>query len=194
MQDEYALLKPNHRFAYGPSFRNTTQLWHDSGATVSTIVLRKLEGDSSPHPAASPVTSNPPTLDGIFHILSVLMGRTGPGPTMVPSFCLKWRISNHIAADVGHRFSVVCNLLSCDDKSGTTHLQFVIFDVSTASARIVAEIGPIKLQCIDRPDAHELRLPDSYTVKQVPSVDLIEPELRADQRSQWNYTKNMIRT
>ncbi|KAL9587952.1 MAG: hypothetical protein Q9203_003236, partial [Teloschistes exilis] len=181
-QHEYTLLEPNHGFAYGPTFRNMTHLWQDSDATVSTIVLRKLEVDPHGHPEASPVTVDPPTLDDIFHTLGVLMGRTGPGPTMVPSFCLRWRISNRIAADVGRQFSVVCTLLSRDNKSGTTHLQFVIFNVSTASSppKPVAEIGPIKIQCIDRPDAHELRLPDSYTVKQVPYANLVDPDVLSE--------------
>ncbi|KAL9030209.1 MAG: hypothetical protein Q9196_001643 [Gyalolechia fulgens] len=181
-QEEYTQLKPNHGFAYGPTFRNMTHLWQDSGATVSTLVLRDLEADPHAHPGASPVTVDPPTLDGIFHTLGVLMGRTGPGPTMVPSFCLRWRISNRIAADAGRKFSVVCTLLSRDDKSGTVQLQSVIFDVSTAASppKPVAEIGPIKLQCIDRPDAQELRLPDSYTVKQVPYVDLIDPHVLSE--------------
>ena len=175
-RDEYALLKPNHGFDYGPTFRNMTHLRHDSGATVSTIVLRQLEADPHARPEASPVTVDPPTLDGIFHTLGVLMGRKRPGPTMVPTYCLRWRISNRIAADVGQEFSVVCTLLGRDEKSGTTHLQFVIFDMSTTSSppKPVAEIGPIKMQCIDRPDAHDLLLPDSYTVQQVPYPDLVD--------------------
>ncbi|KAL8945279.1 MAG: hypothetical protein Q9211_000197 [Gyalolechia sp. 1 TL-2023] len=100
-QEEYTRLKPNHGFAYGPTFRNMTHLWQDSGATVSTLVLRQLETDAHAHPGASPVTVDPPTLDGIFHTLGVLMGRTGLGPTMVPLFCLRWRISNRIATDAG---------------------------------------------------------------------------------------------
>ena len=177
-RDEYALLKPNHGFDYGPTFRNMTHLWQDSGATVSKIVLRQLEPDPHAHPEASPVTVDPPTLDGIFHTLGALMGRTRPGPTMVPTFCLRWRISNRIAADVGQQFSVVCTLLGRDEKSGTTHLQFVIFEVSTSSPpKPVAEIGPIKLQCIDRLDALEFLLPDSYTIKHVPYADLMDEQV-----------------
>ncbi|KAL8789759.1 MAG: hypothetical protein Q9213_001010 [Squamulea squamosa] len=178
-QDEYALLKSKYGLAYGPNFRNMAHLRQEPGATVSTIVLRHLDSDAHALGKASPVTVDPPTLDSIFHCLGALLGRSGPRPTMVPSFCLRWRISNHIDADPGRQFSVVCKLLDSDEKSGTTHIQFVIFDVSTTSSppKPVAEIGPVKLQCIDRPDARDLGIPDSYVVKHVPYVDLVDPQV-----------------
>ncbi|KAL9594233.1 MAG: hypothetical protein Q9179_005489 [Wetmoreana sp. 5 TL-2023] len=175
-QDEYALLQANNGLAYGPTFRNMIDLRQAPGATVQTIILRQFEPDAHALHEASPVTVDPPTLDTIFHSLNAIQGGDGKGPVIVPSSCLRWRISNHIAADAGQKFSLVGRLLGRDAKSGTTHMQFVIFEVASSSSppKPVAEIGPVKLECIVRPDACDLRFPDSYTVKHVPYVDLID--------------------
>ncbi len=181
-QDEYALLQANSGLAYGPTFRNMVDLWRAPEATVQTISLRQLESDPHALSEASPVTVDPPTLDTIFHSLGTMQGGSGPGPIIVPSFCLRWRISNHIAMDAGRKFSVVARLLGRDEKSGTTHMQFVIFDASSSSSlpKPIAEIGPVKLQCIARLDAHDLRFPDSYGVKHVPYMDLIDTHILSE--------------
>ncbi|KAL8673560.1 MAG: hypothetical protein Q9168_002014 [Polycauliona sp. 1 TL-2023] len=177
-QDEYTRLKSDHRLAYGPTFRNMTHLrTQQSSATVATIALRQLENDPHTHQGASPVAVDPPTLDSIFHTIGALIGTTGPGPTMVPSSCQAWRISNRIAADVGRLLAVVCTVLDRDEKSSTMQIQYVIFDVSTPSSppKAIAEIGPIKWKCFDQPDTLHLGLPDSYVIKHVPYTDLIDP-------------------
>lgn len=147
-----------------------------AGASVQTIVLRQLDPDAHALLEASPVVVDPPTLDTIFHSLGAIREGKGPGPIILPSFCLQWRISNHIAADAGRKLFVVGRLLGRDEKSGTTHMHFVIFDAASTSShpRPVAEIGPVELKSITRPDAHDLRFPDSYAVKQVPYVDLMD--------------------
>ncbi|KAL8999566.1 MAG: hypothetical protein Q9169_001655 [Polycauliona sp. 2 TL-2023] len=186
VQDEYTSLKTNLGLSYGPAFRNMARLWRDSAATVATtvatIVLRNLESDPHARPEESPVAVDPPTLDSFFHCLGALMGADRPGPTPVPSSCRRWRISNRIAADAGQQFSVVGTLLDRDEKSGAMHLSFVVFDVSTTSSppEPVAEIGPIRVLCIDRPDAHDLRLPDSFTMKHVPYTDLIDTDVLSE--------------
>ncbi|KAL8766899.1 MAG: hypothetical protein Q9209_006447 [Squamulea sp. 1 TL-2023] len=179
VQDVYASLQANSGLNYGPTFRNMVHLRQASGTTVQTIVLRQLDSDTHALSEASPVTVDPPTLDTIFHSLGAIQGGHGPGPVVVPSFCLKWRISNHIAANAGRQFCVVGRLLSRDEKSDTTHMQFVIFDLAsgTSSPEPVAEIGPVKLQCIARPDAQDLRYPDTYTMKHVPYLDLMDTHI-----------------
>ncbi|KAL8922238.1 MAG: hypothetical protein Q9208_005317 [Pyrenodesmia sp. 3 TL-2023] len=181
-QDEYAHLQANHGLNYGPTFRNMVHLRQGPGISVQTINLRQLDPGAHALSEASPVTVDPPTLDTIFHSLGALQEGNGPGPIIVPSFCLQWRISNHIAADAGRRFSVVGRLLGRDEKSGTTHMHFVIFDVTSnaSPSKPVAEIGPVTLQCIARPDAHDRRFPDSYTVKHVPYVDLIDTHVLSE--------------
>lgn len=180
--EEYALLQAYYGLTYGPTFRNMVDLRQAPGATVQTIVLRELDSDAFALPEASPVIVDPPTLDTIFHTLGAIQGGSGPGPIIVPSYCLQWRISNNIAADAGRKFSVVGRLLGRDGKSGTTHMQFVIFDVASGSSppKPVAEIGPVKLQCIGRPDIRNLRFPDSYAVKHVPYVDLMDSHVLSE--------------
>lgn len=175
-QNEYALLHANHGLTYGPTFRSMVRLRWTPNGTVQTIILRTLEPDAHTLPQASPVTVDPPTLDTIFHSLDVMQEGNGPGLVMVPSYCLRWQISNHIVADAGREFSIVGRLLGRDEMTGTTHMGFVIFDTpSTSSPPIpIAKIGPIKLQCIARPNAQDLPFPDCCAIKHVLYVDLID--------------------
>lgn len=128
-QEEYARLQANNGLTYGPTFRNMVRLWRAPGAAVHTMVLRQVEPDAHALSSASAVTVDPPTLDTIFHSLGAIKQENSPGLVIVPSFCLRWRISNHISADAGQKFSIVSRLLGRDEKLGTTHMQFVIFDV-----------------------------------------------------------------
>lgn len=175
-RDEYTLLQANHGFTYGPTFRNMVYLGQAPGTAVQTVVLRQLDSDAYTLSQASPVTVDPPTLDTIFHSIAALQGGSGPAPVIVPSFCLRWRMSNHIVANAGRRFSVVARLLGRDEKSDTTHIKYVIFDTTAGSSppTPVAEIGPVKMECIARPDVHTLPIPDSFAVRHVPHVDLMD--------------------
>lgn len=178
-QDEYAVLQANRDITFGPTFRNMVHLRETAGGTVHTIMLRQLDSlgsDARALPEASPVIVDPPTLDAIFHSVVALLGEDGPGPTIVPSSCQRWRMSNHIAVDPGQKLSVVSRLLDGDEKSGTIRVQFVVFDVASGSSppKPVAEIGPVKLEWIARPNAHDPPSPDSYAIKHVPYVDLID--------------------
>ena len=176
--NEYALLHANSGLRYGTIFRNMVSLRRAPHVAVQTMILRPLVPDGDALPQASPVTVDAPTLDTNFHSLGAMQEGIRPGLVIVPSYCLRWRISNHIAADAGREFSIVGRLLSRDDMSGTTHMQFVIFDMSSASPpKPVAEIGPVKLQCIGRPNAQDLQIPDSYVVKHVAYVHLIDAPL-----------------
>nr|POF16687.1 highly reducing polyketide synthase azab [Quercus suber] len=174
-QSEYATLKANHGVVYGPSFRLMTGLWRDSDATVATLVLGSLDADPNAHPEASPVTVDPPLLDSICHAFGPLLGSDKPGPTMVPSFCLQFRISNRIASNPGQEFKVVSTLVGRPEKS-EAHVRLVLFEVSNDSLppKPVAEIGPLRLQGIERGDAVNLQLPESYAFKHVPYTNLID--------------------
>ena len=168
-QDEYALLHAVNGLTYGPAFRNMVSLRVAPNVTVHTLILRQLE-------AGVQATIDPPTLDTIFHSFGAMQGRNGRQLVVVPSYCLRWRISNHVVADAGRELSIVGRLLDRDEMSGTMHMGFVIFDTSATSSPpiLVAEIGPIKLQCVARQSAQDLPFPDSYTIKHVPYVDLMD--------------------
>ncbi|KAI0133897.1 putative polyketide synthase [Xylariales sp. AK1849] len=173
-EHEYTLLRENNGIAYGPAFRNTVDFWQAPGVVVHTMVLRQIELDTHGSPEVSPMTVDAPTLDAIFHSLGAIQEKSGPRPIIVPTFCSRWRISNKIAADAGQRFSIVSRLLSCDEKSGNMHMDFVVFDVSGVSPKPVAEIGPLKLQCIAQTDGDNIHLPDTFTFRDVPYIDLMD--------------------
>lgn len=177
-QGEYAALKANRAVVYGPSFQLMTGLWldSDSAATVSTLTLGRLDPDpNAPHPEASPVTVDPPLLDSICHAFGPMLGSYKPGPTMVPSFCLQLRLSNRIAADAGQEFKVVSTLVGRPEKA-EAHVRLVLFEMSKDSSppKPVAEIGPLRLQGIERGNEVSLQLPESYTFRHVPYTNLMD--------------------
>lgn len=177
-QEEYVNLRDRNGITYGPAFRNAVDFWQGPRVSVHTIILRQLEPDTCTPSRGSPVTVDPATLDTFFHSLGVIQDIKGSlVPTIVPSFALQWRMSNNIAADPGQRFSIVSRCLSHDEKSDDMEMDFVVFDVSGSSPEPVAEIGPLKMRCISRPTEDSLRLPHSFSVKDVPYVDLIDPSV-----------------
>lgn len=178
-QHEYDLLREINRVAYGPAFRNTVEFWQAPGVVVHTMVLRQIEPNPLTPSKGSMVTVDPPTLDGILHSFGVIQEKNGPKPIIVPSFCLHWRISNDIAVETGQKLSVVSRRLSYDEKSGNMELDFVVFDISGASPKPVAEIGPLKFHCIARPSDDDLRLPHTFSFKNVPYLDLLDQRVLA---------------
>jgi acyl transferase domain-containing protein/NADPH:quinone reductase-like Zn-dependent oxidoreductase len=178
-QHEYDLLRENNGITYGPAFRNTTEFWQASGVIVHTMVLRQIEPNTVVPSKGSPVTVDPPTLDTILHSLGAIQERNGSRPIIVPSYCLQWRISNDIAVEAGQKLSVVSRRLSHDEKSGNMEMDFVVFDVSGDPPKPVAEIGPLKFQCIARPDSDNLRLPSTYNFKNVAYIDLMDQSILA---------------
>ncbi|KAI0406425.1 polyketide synthase [Xylaria palmicola] len=181
-QHEYELLQENYKVVYGPSFRTALDFWSGpAGVVVHTMVLRDIEPTTfftSSSLDQSQVTVDPPTLDTILHSFGAIQEGRGPRPTIVPSFCLQWRISNHITARGGQKLSIVSRRLSHDHKSGNVEMGFVVFDVSSSAAAPIpiAEIGPVRFQCIARPDPGDLRLPDTFFSRNVPYINLIDPE------------------
>lgn len=176
-QGEYASLKANRGVVYGLCFQLMTGLSRDLAvpATVSTLVLGNLDPDLNAPPEASPVTVDPPLLDSICHGFGPMLGSDKWGPTMVPSLCLQFRISNHIAANPGREFKVVSTLVGKPEKS-EAYVRLVLFEMSTDTSPLkpVAEIGPLRLQGIERGTEIGVQLPESYTFKHVPYTNLMD--------------------
>ncbi|KXJ92221.1 polyketide synthase [Microdochium bolleyi] len=187
---EYELLQENYKVCYGPAFRTAVDFWLAPDVMVHTMVVRGIEPSTfmPDSPQHSLVTADPPTLDAIMHSFGALQKGSGPRATIVPSYCREWRISNDIAATTGQRLSVVSRCLSHDPKSGNMEMDFVVFDVGSSAAgpKAVAEIGPLKFQCIARPDPSELCLPDTFVSKNIPYLDLMDGAelVRAIERDQ----------
>ncbi|KAF2136192.1 uncharacterized protein K452DRAFT_302958 [Aplosporella prunicola CBS 121167] len=102
---------------YGPSFQNTTRFFEGEGYTVLEHRLRDLELKVGPY--GSPVTVDPPTLDGFLQGGGPLQkADDGRRPAQMPNYISRFRISNKIPADPGHRIEVVTRLLNYDVKGG----------------------------------------------------------------------------
>ncbi|KAH8201465.1 hypothetical protein TruAng_004389 [Truncatella angustata] len=177
VDSQYALLRENNGIAYGKTFRNTIDFWQASELVVHTMALRKIDLEAYGSPSKSPFTVDPPTLDTIFHSLGAIQEICGPRPILVPSFCSQWRIASDIPASAGQEFTIVSRRLKFDEKASRMQMNFVVFDTSGLSPKPVAEIGPLTLQCISRPEATNLRLPDTFSFKNVPYVNLMDPNV-----------------
>lgn len=181
-QHEYELLHDSNGVTYGPAFRTAVDFWQGPDTAVHTMVVRQIEAHTLvARPDESLVTVDPPTLDTVLHSFGIFQTRNGPRPILVPSFCLQWRIANDIAVKAGQELSIVSRRLSYDDKSSTTEMDFVVFDRSGADPKPVAEIGPLKFQCISRPsdNVNDLGLPHTFFFQNVPYPDLMDQAVLA---------------
>lgn len=177
VESQYALLRENNGIAYGRTFRNTLDFWQASELVVHTMALRQIDREAYGSSSESPFTADPPTLDTIFHSLGAIQEISGPRPILVPSFCSQWRIASDIPAHAGQSFTIVSRRLKFDEKASSMQMNFVVFDTSGLSPKPIAEIGPLAFQCISRPEATSLRLPDTFSFKEVPYVNLMDPHV-----------------
>ncbi|CAI6339140.1 unnamed protein product [Periconia digitata] len=170
-QHEYELLKENNGLSYGPAFQNAIDFWRGPECVVHNIAVRDLGIDNSD----SSVAVNPPTLDAIFHSMSAISGTHRSKAVIVPTFCMRWRISNTMSLSAGHKLSVVSRRVSHDEKSDSMEMDFVVIDsCSGVAPRVLAEIGPVRFQCITRSDKEQMRLPSTFSFKHVPHLGLID--------------------
>lgn len=176
-QHEYELLHELNRITYGPEFRTAMDFWQGLEVAVHTMGVRQIESHTLVPRQESMVTVDPPTLDTVLHSFRIFQARNGPRSILVPSFCLEWRISNDIAVGPGQKLSIVSRRLNYDEKSGNMEMQFVVFNHSGTDPEPVADIGPLKFQCIAKPNDHDLRLPHTFSFQNVPCLDFMDPEV-----------------
>ncbi|KAK8023590.1 Highly reducing polyketide synthase ACRTS2 [Apiospora rasikravindrae] len=171
---EYAFQRQNG-VVYGPTFLNTIDMRRLPGAIIHTIQLRDIEKALSQQ-GTSVVTVDPPTLDSFFQTIGTIQELEGPRPVHVPTHTHRWRISNSIAADAGHQYTIVSRRLSHDTKSGNLHLSFVVFDLSSGSPQPVMEVDDMALKTITQLSDESLTegLPKTYFTRHVPHVDFID--------------------
>ncbi|KAH7022074.1 putative polyketide synthase, partial [Ilyonectria destructans] len=171
-QQEYARGKQNGVF-YGPRFQNMIRLWHAPGTVMHQVELRQLSPSIS---ELSPVTVDPATLDSFLHVHGVLQEADGPRPLIVPTYCSRLRISNHIPSVAGQKFTVVCRRLDLDKMSGNMRFSMAVFAILDGTRIPVVEFDALELKCIAKARNANLalQLPASFFVSHVPHVDLVD--------------------
>ncbi|KAI9715397.1 MAG: Type I Iterative PKS [Chrysothrix sp. TS-e1954] len=177
-QHEYAsAMSDMNGVYYGPAFQSMVRLRHTPGVVVHDLKLRSL----APHSSSdmSPVTVDAPTLDAFFHAHGVLQGVKGARPLIVPTYCQRFRISNHIPSVANQTFTIVSRRLDRDEKSGDMRMSIAVFATSQDCnvPRIpVAEVEVMTLKCIARPRVEEpgFGLPNCHFLTLKPYIDLVD--------------------
>jgi NADPH:quinone reductase-like Zn-dependent oxidoreductase/malonyl CoA-acyl carrier protein transacylase/SAM-dependent methyltransferase len=114
---------------YGPTFQNSTAFFEGKGYTLLHHSLRNLgETLEAPNPFGSPVTVDPPTIDGFLQGGGPLqVTEDGRRPAQMPNYISRFRISNKIPSTPGQRFDIVTRLLDYDVKGGRMNLGVAAF-------------------------------------------------------------------
>lgn len=114
---------------YGPSFRNNVKFYEGKGYTILEHRLRDLgEALRDPYARGSPVSTDPPTLDGFLQGGGPLQyDEHGRRPAQMPNYISRFRVSNKIPSDPSHRFDVVMRRLDYDVRGGRMHVGVAAF-------------------------------------------------------------------
>ncbi|KAE8862946.1 hypothetical protein PTNB29_05508 [Pyrenophora teres f. teres] len=114
---------------YGPSFRNNVKFYEGKGYTILEHRLRDLgEALHDPYARGSPVSTDPPTLDGFLQGGGPLQyDEHGRRPAQMPNYISRFRVSNTIPSDPSHRFDVVMRRLDYDVRGGRMHVGVAAF-------------------------------------------------------------------
>ncbi|KAI1736699.1 putative polyketide synthase [Xylaria scruposa] len=167
---------------YGPTFRNTVKFFEGKGFTVLEHQLRDLgELHKSSGPYGSPVTVDPPTLDGFLQGGGPLqITEDGKKPAQMPNYISRFRISNKISTEPKQRFDVVTRLLNYDFKGGRMNISVAAFSRGhDGSLTPVAEWESILFRSIGMteddldPASH---LPDNWAWEKMSRFDFLSLE------------------
>ncbi|KAI1778713.1 putative polyketide synthase [Hypoxylon cercidicola] len=174
---------------YGPTFRNTVKFFEGHGYTVLEHKLRDL-GESL-GPFGSPVSVDPPTLDGFLQGGGPLQKtEDGRRRAQMPNYISRFRVSNNIPAEPGQRFDIVTRLLDHDVKGGRMHISIAAFsrgrdDLLTP----VAEWESVAFRSIGAVEDDldpTSNLPDNWAWDLLNRFDLIPPSELAKKVTTWD--------
>lgn len=163
---------------YGPAFRAMVGLWEGPGCTVMESQLRELDL-SLPCDYGSPVSVDPPTLDGMVQGIGPLQETDGKKPAQMPNYVSRFRISNTIPANEKQRLKIVTRLLSYDTKAGSMRISIAAFaqQQHPDSLMPVAEWESVTFRSIGSEDAaggSTSSLPAGFCWDLVPSLDFAQ--------------------
>ncbi|PLB49064.1 polyketide synthase-like protein [Aspergillus steynii IBT 23096] len=159
---------------YGPAFMSTVKFHEGKGYTVIEAQLRDLES-SLPTQYGSPVSVDPPTLDGFLQGGGPLQEVDGKRPAQMPNYISRLRVSNHIPSDPKQKFTVVTRLLNYDVKGGRMYIGVAAFAQGKDGLTPVAEWESVTFRSILSAESDDpaARLPSTWCWDLVPSFDFI---------------------
>ncbi|RYC55767.1 hypothetical protein CHU98_g10440 [Xylaria longipes] len=167
---------------YGPTFRNTVKFFEGNGYTVLEHRLRDLgESQRLSGPSGSPVTVDPPTLDGFLQGGGPLqVTEDGTRPAQMPNYISRFRVSNKISTELQQRFDVVTRLLHYDVKGGRMTIGVAVFSRGRdGSLTPVAEWESIAFRSIGSTEDDldpASNLPENWAWDKLSRFDFLEPE------------------
>ncbi|KAL8420676.1 hypothetical protein RB594_003459 [Gaeumannomyces avenae] len=168
---------------FGPTFRNTEHFFEGRGYTLLEHKLRDVHADrwEGPDPRGSPVTVDPPTLDGFLQGGGPLqVTEDGRKPAQMPNYISRFRISNNIPSTPGQRIDVVTRLLAYDVKGGRMSIGIAVFARGAdGSITPVAEWESIAFRSIGSAEEDldpAASLPSSWVFELLPRPDCLSTE------------------
>ena len=167
---------------YGPTFQNSVRFFEGEGYTILEHRLRDLgRALLEPGPYGSPVTVDPPTIDGFLQGGGPLQKtEDGKRPAQMPNYISRFRISNQIPAEPQQRFDIVTRLLDDDVKGGRMRIGIAAFARRPdGSLKPIAEWESATFRTIgsaeEDPDPAS-SLPDNWAWELLPRFDFLPPE------------------
>ncbi|KAG6016048.1 Type I Iterative PKS [Claviceps pusilla] len=186
---------------YGPAFRNSARFFEGQGYTVLEHHLRNLGPyQQQSEPYGSPVSVDPPTLDGFLQGGGPLqLMDDGSRPAQMPNYISRFRISNKISSRPKQRFDVVTRLLDYDFKGGRMRISVAVFarHADGTSPNPVAEWESITFRSIEAAEdeaSPAADMPDNWQWELLPRIDLmrgedVEKQFRVGTFDEMQYTR-----
>ncbi|KAK7997329.1 hypothetical protein PG989_005369 [Apiospora arundinis] len=167
---------------FGPSFQNSVRFFEGKGYTVLEHKLRSLGSAlDCPDSSNSPVTVDPPTLDGFLQGGAPLqITDDGRLPAQMPNYISRFRVSNTIPSTPGQRFDIVTRLLHYDFKGGRMQIGVAAFARDLENKLIpIAEWESVAFRTVGSAEENidpAASLPDNWGWELLPSLEYLSEE------------------
>ena len=170
---------------FGPSFQNSVKFFSGKGYTVLEHRLRDLgnasDGSDTSNSVDSPVTVDPPTLDGFLQGGAPLqITEDGRLPAQMPNYISRFRVSNAIPSKPGQRFDIVTRLLHYDFKGGRMQIGVAAFSRDPDNALIpIAEWESVAFRTVGSAEENidpSASLPDNWGWELLPGLEYLSDD------------------
>ncbi|KAK8051824.1 polyketide synthase [Apiospora rasikravindrae] len=168
---------------FGPTFQNSVKFFSGKGYTVLEHRLRDLGSalDGLLDSVNSPVTVDPPTLDGFLQGGAPLqITEDGRLPAQMPNYISRFRVSNTIPSTPGQRFDIVTRLLHYDFKGGRMQIGVAAFSRDPQDALTpIAEWESVAFRTVGSAEENmdpAASLPDNWGWELLPSLEYLSDD------------------